>query len=123
MTDEKNRRERELILARRRFFVASALAGVVTTACTPQPCLNVAEPARPPEEGGTVEGAGGSAGAPGAAGAPGTTEPDAGAAPVSTNDPPPPDAGSIPPTVCLKVAPPPPHVCLEFAEPPEKKTK
>jgi hypothetical protein len=123
MTDEKNRRERELILARRRFFVASALAGVVTTACTPQPCLNVAEPPRP-EEGGTPEEAtGGSAGTTGAAGAPGSTESDAGTDPVGTKDPTPPDAGTIPPKVCLKVAPPPPHVCLEFAEPPEKKTK
>jgi hypothetical protein len=117
MTDEKNRRERELILARRRFFVASALASVVTTACTPQPCLNVAEPARPPEDGGPLQGEGGGAGAPG------TTEPDADAGPVGTTDPSPVDAGTIPPTVCLKVAPPPPHVCLEFAEPPEKPTK
>jgi hypothetical protein len=123
VTDEKNRRERELILARRRFFVASALAGVVTTACTPQPCLNVAEPpTREPEEGGTSEATGGSAGATGAAGAPGSTEPDAGAEPVGTKAPPP-DAGGIPPKVCLKVAPPPPHVCLEFAEPLEKNTK
>lgn len=121
MTDDEKSKEREAILARRRFFVASALAGMVTTACTPQPCLNIAEPRSPDAPDGATEGI---AGAPGAAGAPATSD-DAGTPPVGTTDPPAAtDAGGpppIPPTVCLKVAPPPPHVCLEFAEPPSKK--
>lgn len=123
MTDEKSRKEREIILARRRFFVASALATVVTTACTPRPCLNVAEPQSP--DGGVPEDTNGSAGATGGAGAPPVIEPDAGETtpPTSTGDPQSaPDAGpGPPPLVCLKVAPPPPHVCLEIAEPPSKK--
>jgi len=98
MSDPGNKRERELILARRRFFVASALAGVVSACEQPaaQPCLNVAIPLR-----------------------------DAGARPTpvpSTSDsamvaPPP------PPEVCLEVAQPPPQVCLEFAEPPKDSQK
>lgn len=40
---------RERILARRQFFIASALAGVAMTGCKPEPCLDVApvDPPRP----------------------------------------------------------------------------
>ncbi len=44
MTDE---RDRQSILARRRFFVASALAGIAAAGCdnkAAQPCLKVASP-------------------------------------------------------------------------------
>jgi hypothetical protein len=100
VSGDRNRRERELILARRRFFVASALASVgVVGACQPQPCLNVAEPPR--SEAGPDPSV------------PDETPPDEGQ----------PDAGESP-QVCLSVPQakpksPPPHVCLEFAEPPD----
>lgn len=115
---KKPARDRDAILARRRFFVASAMAGVVVTACDrvgpqvcleqaplptdaggssvspeaespPRPCLEIAEPAR---------------------------EEDAGAARVE-------DAGQKAPQPCLSVprqprdAAPPPTVCLKVAPP------
>lgn len=43
---KKNRESRDLILARRRFFIASALAGVAISGCDKKPtvCLDVAVP-------------------------------------------------------------------------------
>jgi hypothetical protein len=44
MSNDDKPRDRDAILARRRFFVASAVAGVVATACerSPMVCLEVA---------------------------------------------------------------------------------
>lgn len=48
MSDGKDSDARALILARRQFFIASALAGVAIAGCDgPQPCLDVA-PVDPP---------------------------------------------------------------------------
>ncbi|MFO0567241.1 MAG: hypothetical protein U0263_16405 [Polyangiaceae bacterium] len=111
-------RDRETVLARRKFFVASALAGVVAAGCErpgPFVCL---EPAAPPPtpDGGPSE-AGGSVEPPPQVCleyAPPLREDAAAPAPSESTGSvaPPPDAA--PPEPCLRVAPePPPRVCLK----------
>ena len=81
---------RQLILARRQFFIASALAGVSLTACDrqPQPCLDISTVPIDP-------------------------------VPVDSSTPTATTASAHPstaPTVCLDM-PAEPHVCLEMAMP------
>lgn len=104
---KKDDASRELILARRQFFIASALAGVALTGCDDRPsvCLDMPVPE------------------------PTTSEPTASAVPSATTTPapcldvPPPE-----PSVCLEMAmpepsaqpspAPAPRVCLKRAAPP-----
>lgn len=112
----KAKRDREAVLARRKFFIASALAGVAATSCDKGPtvCLNIAQ--TPPEDAAVpmpcLE-------------PPASPEPHATAAPSS--DP------LLEPSVCLKIAmprspdagaktqapapAPKPRVCLKVAAP------
>ncbi len=111
-------RDRDAILARRKFFIASALAGIAATSCDKDPkvCLNIAQPQRedaaapmpclepPPKPQPEAQ-----------------AEPTASASPTAST--PVPDPTKPPePSVCLKVAEPPkpaprPRVCLKVAVP------
>ncbi|MEZ4219482.1 MAG: hypothetical protein R3B13_01045 [Polyangiaceae bacterium] len=116
--------DREAILVRRKFFVASALAGLALTACDdkagkPTVCLNVAEPVK---DSGTAQPCLEPVPPPTAS----NTEEQAPSVCLKVAMPPEPSAGPAPtkPTVCLKVAPPPdeqdrdaqPRVCLRMAK-------
>ncbi len=119
------KRDRSSILARRKFFIASALAGITAASCNtkePQVCLKTPAPTEGTEE------------APAETDPPDvspTAEPTSapsGSAPVASADPPPPPPPE--PQVCLKVpAPSPtndkpkPQVCLRVAAPPKDDPK
>jgi hypothetical protein len=102
---------RDVILARRKFFVASALAGVAfgCSGKKPNVCLDMAQPA--PETSTQPAPVPQPTGAPQPTGEPQVCL----SAPAPCLDMPPPE-----PTVCLDVPPPQPHVCLEFADPKRK---
>jgi hypothetical protein len=122
--DAVAKRDRASILARRKFFIASALAGITAASCNnkePQVCLKVASEYEP--ETGAPE--------PCLAVQPEEDKDSAvvaapsAPAPTQTTDPEP--APTQEPQVCLKVAPPPPDpspkVCLRFAAPPKDDSK
>ncbi len=111
-------RDRDAILARRKFFIASALAGIAATSCDKEPkvCLNIAQPQREDA----------AAPMPCLEALP-KPQPEAQAAPPASATPtastPAPDPTKpSEPSVCLKVAAPPkpaprPRVCLKVAMP------
>ena len=125
--DEKRDRDRERILARRKFFIASAVAGMTMSSCDKaQPCLNVAAPVQdsgsPPRpclkvapQATAVQDAGAPSPAPAAS--------SAAPAPTAERDA---KAPPAPPRPCLKVAPQKPkdddkpRPCLRVASPPKK---
>jgi hypothetical protein len=106
------REDRRAILARRKFFVASAMAGIAVSGCKsePQVCLKVATPPGP------------------------SAQPTAGPGPTTSED-----ASTIEPQVCLEVAapdvpretdagpdeppPPEPRPCLKIAPPDDRNAK
>lgn len=117
--DEKRGRDKDAILARRRFFIASAVAGVVATSCdrSPMVCLEVAPvptspgsggglpPPRPclevlpPEDASTPASEDAGIGAADDAGKTSDKSPQ-----PCLSVPAPRDASAPPPQVCLKVA-------------------
>ncbi|HMR09102.1 MAG TPA: hypothetical protein PKA88_25150 [Polyangiaceae bacterium] len=119
------KRDRASILARRKFFIASALAGITAASCNnkePQVCLKVMSEHEP------------DAGAPQPCLDILTAEDKDSAAPLVSAVPEPapsalpPSPPSPEPKVCLKVALPPkdepsPKVCLRFAAPPKEDPK
>jgi hypothetical protein len=114
--DSDDKKAREAILARRRFFIASALTGVTMSACDSRPAVCLSPPPDP-EPTDTQPQVCLSQPIPQQPDAGVTEEPDAGeAADGGVSEAPDAGDGGVP-RPCLSVVQPQPSVCLKIAPP------